>query len=101
VEHLHHLCGEPGADRFSLADPASGKAGAVVTDQDNGGTNQTLATLGTLANLVSLCAAAQSPQCRRVPPAQDGSSLVGGHRRVRPGLGGRLRHAPRLAALRR
>jgi hypothetical protein len=51
------------ATAFSLADPASGKAGAVVTDQDNGDTNQTLATLGTLANLVSLCQAAPSPQC--------------------------------------
>jgi hypothetical protein len=48
---------------FNLADPASGKAGAVVTDQDNGAKNQSLATLGTLANLVSLCRAAQSPQC--------------------------------------
>ena len=35
----------------------------MVTDEDNGGKNQTLATLGTLANLVSLCQAAQSPQC--------------------------------------
>jgi hypothetical protein len=51
------------ATAFSLADPASGKDGAVVTDQDNGGTNQTLATLSTLANLVSLCRAAQSRQC--------------------------------------
>ena len=51
------------ATAFSLADPVSGKAGAVVTDQDNGGKNQTLATLGTLANLVSLCRAGQSPQC--------------------------------------
>ena len=51
------------ATAFSLADPASGRAGAVVTDQDNGGKNQTLATLGTLANLVSLCQAGQSPQC--------------------------------------
>ena len=51
------------ATAFSLADPASGKARAVVTDQDNGGANQTLATLGTLANLISLCHAAQSPQC--------------------------------------
>src|SRR5215469_76468 len=51
------------ATAFSLADPASGEAGAVVTDQDNGGKNQTLATLGTLANLVSLCRGAQSPQC--------------------------------------
>ena len=51
------------ATAFSLADPVSGKAGAVVTDQDNSGKNQTLATLGTLANLVSLCQAGQSPQC--------------------------------------
>jgi hypothetical protein len=51
------------ATAFSLADPVSGKAGAVVTDQDNGGKNQTLATLGTLANLVSLCASAQSAGC--------------------------------------
>ena len=51
------------ATAFSLADPVSGKAGAMVTDQDNGGKNQTLATLGTLANLVSLCAAAQSAGC--------------------------------------
>ena len=51
------------ATAFNLADPASGKAGAVVTDQDNGAKNQTLATLGTLANLVSLCAAAQSAEC--------------------------------------
>ena len=51
------------ATAFNLADPASGKAGAVVTDQDNGAKNQTLATLGTLANLVSLCAAAQSAGC--------------------------------------
>src|SRR5262249_42539887 len=50
------------ATAFSLADPVSGKAGAVVTDQDNGGKNQTLATLGTLANLVSLCAAAPSAE---------------------------------------
>jgi hypothetical protein len=35
------------------------------------------------------------------PVAFLGSSLVGGHRRVRPGLGGRLRHAPRMAAMRR
>ena len=51
------------ATAFSLADPVSGKAGAVVTDQDNGGKNQTLATLGTLANLASLCQTGQSPQC--------------------------------------
>jgi len=48
---------------YVQAAPAGGRAGAVVTDQDNGGKNQTLATLGTLANLVSLCQAGQSPQC--------------------------------------
>jgi hypothetical protein len=51
------------ATAFNLANPASGKAGAVVTDQDNGAKNQTLAALGTLANLVSLCATAQSRGC--------------------------------------
>ena len=51
------------ATAFNLADPASGRAGAVVTDQDNGAKNQSLATLGTLANLVSLCAAAQPAGC--------------------------------------
>ena len=65
------------ATAFNLADSASGKAGAVVTDQDNGAKNETLATLGTLANLVSLCAAAQSadavtccgwPRHREAPP---------------------------------
>ena len=37
-------------------DPSSGKAGSVVTNADNGSKNDTLATLGTLADLVSLCA---------------------------------------------
>jgi hypothetical protein len=51
------------ATAFSLADPATGQAGPVVTNQDNGARNQTLATLGTLANLVSLCATASSARC--------------------------------------
>jgi hypothetical protein len=41
---------------FNLVNPVDGNAGAVVTNQDNGANNDTLATLGTLANLVSLCA---------------------------------------------
>jgi hypothetical protein len=41
---------------FNLVNPVEGTAGAVVTNQDNGASNDTLATLGTLANLVSLCA---------------------------------------------
>ncbi|WEO95484.1 hypothetical protein A6P39_016450 [Streptomyces sp. FXJ1.172] len=44
------------ATSYSLADPATGKPGKVVTDQNNGSKNDTLATLGTLANLISLCA---------------------------------------------
>ncbi|MFD8272656.1 hypothetical protein [Streptomyces flaveolus] len=44
------------ATSYNLANPASGKPGKVVTDQNNGTKNDTLATLGTLANLVSLCA---------------------------------------------
>src|SRR5215467_8080337 len=51
------------ATAFSLANSATGKPGAVVTDTDNGTRNATLATLGTLANLVSVCAAPPSPQC--------------------------------------
>jgi hypothetical protein len=41
---------------FNLVDPVEGTAGAVVTNDENGAGNDTLATLGTLANLVSLCA---------------------------------------------
>ena len=41
----------------------------------------------------------------RAPQWQGGlkgmRALVRGHRRIRPGLGGRLRHAPRMAAMRR
>ncbi|WP_227025891.1 NHL repeat-containing protein [Streptomyces fodineus] len=44
------------ATSYNLADPATGKPGKVVTDQNNGDKNDTLATLGTLADLVSLCA---------------------------------------------
>ena len=51
------------ATASNLADPATGKAGSVVTDADNGTKNDTLATLGTLANLVSLCAPGSSPGC--------------------------------------
>ncbi|MFF8593628.1 LysM peptidoglycan-binding domain-containing protein [Streptomyces sp. NPDC015220] len=43
------------ATTFNLADPATGEPGAVVTNADNGDSNETLATLNTLANLVSLC----------------------------------------------
>ena len=44
------------ATAFNLADSANGKAGSVITDANNGARNDTLATLDTLANLVSLCA---------------------------------------------
>lgn len=43
------------ATALALADPVTGKPGGVVTDANNGNTNETLATLNTLANLVSLC----------------------------------------------
>ncbi|MGW4438679.1 NHL repeat-containing protein [Streptomyces sp. NPDC004596] len=49
------------ATSYNLADPVSGRPGKVVTDQNNGGKNDTLATLGTLANLVSLCAPGADP----------------------------------------
>lgn len=49
---------------YNLADPVAGKPGKVVTDQNNGSKNDTLATLGTLADLVSLCApAADTGRC--------------------------------------
>jgi hypothetical protein len=52
------------ATTFNLADSASGKPGAIVTDVNNGPHNNTLAMLGTLANLVSSCAsAATSTTC--------------------------------------
>jgi streptogramin lyase len=55
------------ATSYNLADPATGKPGRVVTDQNNGNRNDTLATLGTLANLVSLCApGADAGRCRDV-----------------------------------
>jgi hypothetical protein len=53
------------ATAFNLADPVTGGAGAVVTNSNNGTANDTLATLGTLANLVSLCAPASSLRCVR------------------------------------
>ena len=50
---------------FSLANPATGLPGAVVTDSDNGARNTTLATLNTLSSLVQLCASGASPsRCR-------------------------------------
>ncbi|WP_253915680.1 hypothetical protein [Streptomyces sp. NRRL S-31] len=53
------------ATSYNLADPATGKPGKVVTNHDNGARNDTLATLGTLANLVSLCApGADTGRCR-------------------------------------
>jgi hypothetical protein len=48
------------ATSFSLADPASGAAGNIVTNANNGAKNTTLATLNTLADLVSTCATATS-----------------------------------------
>jgi len=48
------------ATAFNLADSQNGKAGAVVTNANNGAKNDTLATLGTLANLVSLCASSST-----------------------------------------
>ncbi len=55
------------ATSYNLADPATGKPGKVVTDQNNGSRNDTLATLGTLADLVSLCApGADTGRCRDV-----------------------------------
>jgi streptogramin lyase len=54
------------ATAFNLVDPADGTAGAVLTNEDNGAKNETLATLDTLANLVSLCASPSSPKCDRL-----------------------------------
>jgi hypothetical protein len=54
------------ATAFNLADPSTGEAGEIVTNSDNGANNDTLATLGTLANLVSRCAPATPRLCARV-----------------------------------
>ncbi|WP_234342552.1 hypothetical protein [Streptomyces sp. NRRL B-3648] len=66
------------ATSYNLADPASGKPGGVVTDRNNGTKNDTLATLGTLANLVALCApGADSGRCQdllRLATPQHGST---------------------------
>jgi hypothetical protein len=51
---------------FNLVDPVEGTAGGVVTNQDNGASNDTLATMGTLANLVSLCGADTGPECDEI-----------------------------------
>jgi hypothetical protein len=51
------------ATALNLADSGDGKAGPVVTNADNGSKNDTLATLNTLANLVSLCANGASRNC--------------------------------------
>ncbi|MFD8548626.1 LysM peptidoglycan-binding domain-containing protein [Streptomyces sp. NPDC059649] len=53
------------ATSFNLADPTTGRAGRVVTDAANGARNETLATLGTLADLVSACAT-DGPRCARL-----------------------------------
>ncbi|MEU6577734.1 hypothetical protein [Streptomyces sp. NPDC046805] len=66
------------ATSYNLANPASGRPGRVVTDQNNGSKNDTLATLGTLANLVSLCApGADTGRCQdmlRLATPQHGSA---------------------------
>ena len=54
------------ATALNLVDSATGKPGEVVTNANNGSKNETLATLGTLANLVSLCAPGGSVRCGRV-----------------------------------
>ncbi|MEW1658882.1 LysM peptidoglycan-binding domain-containing protein [Streptomyces sp. NPDC093707] len=53
------------ATSFNLADPATGKAGQMVTGAANGARNETLATLGTLADLVSVCTT-DGPRCERL-----------------------------------
>ena len=73
------------ATAFNLASSKDGKAGSVVTNADNGSKNDTLATLGTLANLVSLCRSS-SGKCGLLmhlatppggtPPADTVSALV-------------------------
>jgi hypothetical protein len=64
------------ATAFNLADSSTGKAGEIVTNANNGDKNTTLATLGTLANLVSVCAAATPKRCdglleQATPPGGD------------------------------
>jgi streptogramin lyase len=64
------------ATAFNLADFSTGKAGAIVTDANNGDKNETLATLGTLANLVSTCAPPTPKRCEALltqtaPPGGD------------------------------
>jgi hypothetical protein len=54
------------ATAFNLVDSATGKPGEVVTNANNASRNETLATLGTLANLVSLCAPGSPVLCRRL-----------------------------------
>lgn len=51
------------ATSFNLADPATGAAGGVITDANNGANNDSLTTLNTIANLVSLCADSASASC--------------------------------------
>ena len=53
------------ATAANLAAP-NGKPGGVLTDTNNGDKNDTLATLDTLANVLSLCAQAQSRRCDEV-----------------------------------
>jgi sugar lactone lactonase YvrE len=65
------------ATAFNLADSGDGKAGSVVTDADNGSKNETLATLNTLANLVSLCAPGAGLRCKalmRLATPPDGTA---------------------------
>jgi len=51
------------ATAASLADAASGTPGGIVTDADNGAGNATLATLNTLADLVTVCSAPPAGRC--------------------------------------
>ena len=48
------------ATTFNLADPSTGGAGGVITDENNGTNNDSLATLYTLADLVAVCS--QAPE---------------------------------------
>ncbi|HUJ65914.1 MAG TPA: hypothetical protein VLX59_10275, partial [Acidimicrobiales bacterium] len=54
------------ATALNLADPATGRPAAVVTNGNNGANNATLATLNTLANLASLCAGTTPHRCDQV-----------------------------------